>query len=302
MHKPGLAIAVVLGCACLLALRALEAYWPMMGWWAFVLLSLTLGFGHGALDAVLLVAQFQPLRKAALVSTAYLLSVVLAAVVLAQFTGIALLALLLMSLWHFGEGHGQTIWHRISVGGASVMWPALLASDALSQLLAPLLGDSMAWVLWTWRTLAWCWIARLVWTFLPWRKRTDISAPGAGWVEVIAVGALYVALSPLLAFALYFGLYHCLDHIRRVHRGVQRQTVSARYGVALLLVSISTAMLLAMLWVYQTQPHWSPLTHSAQVLNWIVVALTAVTLPHLVLIGFSAPWLRPNNERQSSER
>ena len=62
----------------LLALRALEIQLPMLALWVFVLLSLTLGFGHGALDAVLLLEQFEPRSKAFGVSVAYFLCVLLA--------------------------------------------------------------------------------------------------------------------------------------------------------------------------------------------------------------------------------
>ena len=61
-NKPLLSVAVVL--SALVAVYALEQAWPALGWWVFVVLTLSLGMGHGALDAVLLLAQFVPKSKA----------------------------------------------------------------------------------------------------------------------------------------------------------------------------------------------------------------------------------------------
>ncbi len=289
----GLATAAALA---LVVLHVLEAGWPALGWWAFVLLSLTLGFGHGALDGVLLVAQFKPLGKAIWVGGGYLLCVLVAALVLSQSTGLALLALLLMSLWHFGQAHNQSMLHRIGVGGASVMWPVLLASQTLGALLAPVLGDSFGWVWPVWRGLAWLWLAVAVVSLL---KTLLAQQPLAVAAEVASVGLLYLVLSPLLAFALFFGLYHCGLHIRQVHEAVRRNTPSTGYNkwqlMALLVTLVATAALMAVLWTYLAQPAWRDTTLNTQVLQWIIVALAAVTLPHLVLISASARWLQPES-------
>ena len=97
----------MLGLAALLlvlaAVYALEQAWPTLGWWVFVILTLSLGMGHGALDAVLLLAQFAPRSKALWLSAGYLVVVLFTGWVLSWSIGLALLALVAMSLWHFGE-------------------------------------------------------------------------------------------------------------------------------------------------------------------------------------------------------
>ena len=150
-RRPAMLLAAS-GCALLglVALRALEAQWPPLALWAFVLLSLTLGFGHGALDAVLLLGQFAPRSKALAVSALYLLCVLLAGWALSWSVPWALLLLVLMSVWHFGELHSYALWARLCVGGASVMWPMLVAQGAMAQLVQGTLGSgfSTAWLAW----------------------------------------------------------------------------------------------------------------------------------------------------------
>jgi beta-carotene 15,15'-dioxygenase len=299
----------------LLALRALEAQWPPLALWAFVLLSLTLGFGHGALDAVLLLGQFAPRSKALAVSAAYLLCVLLAGWALSWSVPVALLLLVLMSVWHFGELHRDALWARLCVGGASVMWPMLVAQGAMSELLQGTLGSGLgaAWL--AWQMLAKGWLALVLvcalgWTVRWFLNRRKLSVSGqsfqadghqrALWaaVEIAALLCAYLALSPLLAFALYFGLYHCVAHVARVRRALlaHSSAVLLRYTLAFIASALATAALLALLWWFLPAVQWlagtgRPEASAGQVLQWLVVGLAAVTLPHLLLVSYSARWL-----------
>jgi Brp/Blh family beta-carotene 15,15'-monooxygenase len=305
----------------MLALRTLEAQWPPLALWAFVLLSLTLGFGHGALDAVLLLWQFAPRSKALAVSAAYLLCVLLAGWALSWSVPWALLLLVLMSVWHFGELHSYALWARLCVGGASVMWPMLVARDAMSQLVQGTLGAGFgtAWSLWHMLAQGWlilvcaCALGWMVQEFLSRKKlahggaaqsQSQTSSTGhphhALWsaVEILALLFAYLLLSPMLAFAMYFGVYHCLAHVARVRRAVRAHSalVFARYAVAFMASALATAVLLALLWWFLPAMQWlggvsDTLANSGQVLQWLVVSLAAVTLPHLVLVSYSARWL-----------
>jgi beta-carotene 15,15'-dioxygenase len=325
MRRPAMLLAVS-GCVLLamLVLRALEAQWPALALWAFVLLSLTLGFGHGALDAVLLLGQFAPRSKALAASAVYLLCVLAAGWALSWSVPWALLLLVLMSVWHFGELHSYSVWARVCVGGASVMWPVLVAQDALSELLLSALGSgfSAAWLVW--RMLAMGWLIVLLVGALGWaarwflnRKKLADSGTGESqnqvwgqglgnthnhhvlWaaVEILALLCAYLLLSPLLAFALYFGVYHCTAHVARVRRAVLAHSalVLARYATAFLASLVATAVLLALLWWFLPSVPWqgatAALANPGQLLQWLVVGLAAVTLPHLVLVSYSARWL-----------
>ncbi len=307
----------------MLALRTLEAQWPPLALWAFVLLSLTLGFGHGALDAVLLLGQFAPRSKALAVSAAYLLCVLLAGWALSWSVPWALLLLVLMSVWHFGERHSYALRARLCVGGASVMWPMLVAQGAMAELLqsTPGAGFGTAWNIWHMLAYGWlvlvcaCALGWAVKWFLNQKKLADRGDgqsenhnqnsttdrhPQALWaaIEIAALLCAYLMLSPLLAFALYFGVYHCIAHVARVRRALlaHSRLSIVRYTVAFAASVLATAALLALLWWFLPGMHWlggasQPEANAGQVLQWLVVSLAAVTLPHLLLVSYSARWL-----------
>jgi beta-carotene 15,15'-dioxygenase len=311
LRRPALTVAAsALLLAVLLFLRALEGLWPPLAWWAFVLLSLTLGFGHGALDALLLLGRYKPVSQALLVSTAYLACVLLAGWVLSWFIPVALLTLILMSVWHFGELHSATVWMRICVGGASVMWPQLVARNAMAQLLQEAFGPGFEQVWRLWHVLAMGWLFLVTVTALCWfvrrlvvRKKLGRSSQGltsssnftAPWaaIEVATVLCAYLVVSPLLAFALYFGLYHCLAHVARVRRAVAMHSALAftRYATVFLASAVATALLLLVLWQFLPAVAWFDGASHARAMQWLVVSLAAVTLPHLLLISASARWL-----------
>ena len=139
---------------------------PLAGVWALMLLSISVGFVHGALDAVLMPQRFSSRGQAAFMFAAYLLLVLLLGWVLGSDISLALSALLLMSAWHFGEPYGRWSallpWQRgltrTVVGGAPVMLPIWLAPGHLATVLAdvvPALG------LQGWRNLALTWLVLL---------------------------------------------------------------------------------------------------------------------------------------------
>jgi Brp/Blh family beta-carotene 15,15'-monooxygenase len=290
------AFALLVGLAALAGLYWAEQQWPQLGLWLFIILSLTLGMGHGALDAALLLGQFKPARKALSYAVIYLVITVAAAVLLSLSIAWALIILLAMSVWHFGETYAPYPPLRLAVGGVSVMAPMLLHSPAIDTLLTALVAADASWVATVWRALAWCWLAGACMA-LWWRGRTsrtpsDRSARDA-LVEIALVLALFTALSPLLAFALYFGIYHCISHILRVQRAVAKHRGSARAGMpwAVLASAALTALLLAVLWLNFPTATKLAQSLSAHMLQWLVVALAAVTLPHLVLVAYSHRWL-----------
>jgi beta-carotene 15,15'-dioxygenase len=283
-------------------LYALEQQWPTLGAWLFVGLSLTLGMGHGALDTALLLGQFKPHSRAMAYGLLYLALTLLSGWLLSLSFAWALIALLLMSVWHFGELYAQRIWLRLAVGGVSVMAPALLQSTALGQLLQGAAPEYAARLLGLWSGLAWAWAALaclVVFTGLcSQRNRTmfgnnTVHLQTQAVLEISIVLALNWVLSPLFAFALYFGLYHCTAHIARVqraavrHQGLSGGQVAWAWCASMLL----TAVLMAALWQWlPSAGQWAG-RGDAQLLHWLVVALGAVTVPHLLLVGYSGRWL-----------
>jgi Brp/Blh family beta-carotene 15,15'-monooxygenase len=179
--------------------------------------------------------------------------------------------------------------------GGSVMAPMLLQSEAMAALLPVLAGNDAPWVGAVWRTLAWLWAACAM-TVLLWRTSGQTQSGGPqkrGFTEIAIVIVLFTVLRPLLAFALYFGVYHCTSHILRVRRAVARHQSATRSRLAWVwgASSVLTAMLLTLLWRYLPSSVALNGGLNAQLLQWLVVALGAVTLPHLLLVSYSSRWL-----------
>ncbi len=313
---PRSAVYFALACAVLALVRWVDQSIPGVGLWIFIALSLTVGMGHGALDAVLMLAQFKPYSNVAAYALVYLLLVVGCGALLALSPGWALLALLAMSVWHFGELYHPSLANRLVVGGASVMAPMLLSNTALAVLLKPVLGAdySTTWLVWYWLAVAWAigtaaWVLRVCLQRLGGRlgrsgrligASEQSNATVSAAIELAAVLALNMILSPLMAFAVYFGLWHSVSHISRVLRAMARHSSRAkvspkRLALAMGLTSLATAALLWVLWRWlptgQGVNGLSTMGIQAFWLQWLVVALAAVTLPHMLLVGYSHRWL-----------
>jgi beta-carotene 15,15'-dioxygenase len=286
-------------CLLLAALIFLDQKFPYAGLWLFMIVSVTVGFGHGALDAHLLLRRF-PLRSRALaLAAAYLLVVVLLGWVLSHAVGAALWLLLGLSVWHFGEAYARwddlhpatAILTRLVVGGAPVMLPMGLSPEAMAALLQSGWQGNEAQV---WQWLAAVWLGLLVvWAALCGIPR--YRAARHAWYELAGALALNLVFSPLMAFALYFGFYHSPVHIWRVWRTRPLQggasenkssfsqiNVAATFALTLVLGAALSVML---------DFNTSVFSLEAVSLRWLIVALAALTLPHLVLISLCAKQL-----------
>ena len=286
----------------LIGLYTLEHQWPLMGLWLFVGFSLTLGMGHGALDMVLLLGQFKPQSNAIFFGTLYLALTLLAGWLLSLSFAWALIALLVMSVWHFGEAYAQRVMLRLAVGGTSLMAPVLIQKDALTQLMQNVAHTDVSWLLSVWSGLAWAWAGLVFWVLLSSASGGHrhvalnygaVRSKNSGLLEIGTVFCLSILFSPLLQFALYFGLFHCTTHIARVrraailHQGLPIALITWAWVGAMLL----TAVLLVALWNWLPGAGMWASQIDAQVLHWLVVALGAVTVPHLILVSYSRVWL-----------
>ena len=195
---------------------------PTAGLWSLLGLSLSTGFVHGALDAQLLLQRFASRSRALAVAGVYLLAVLALCAVFNAHPSAALLALIAMSAWHFGESYGRwtptrsllAILTRVVVGGAPVLLFPWEVSDATAQLLLPWLSVD---ALQAWRGLGVLWLVLFA-MWAGWHGGPAWRANRYAWLELAGVGLLNLSLSPPMAFAIYFGAYHAPAHIWRVWR------------------------------------------------------------------------------------
>ena len=311
MSKGGLAVRRLVNqgwlfgallCVVLAVFWAVEKHWPLAGIWLLGMVVVTIGMGHGALDALLLVGQFRPHARALWAGVMYLAVTIGAGCLFSLSFPVALIALLLMSAWHFGEDYQSTLIGRIAVGGASVMAPALLQGELVGELLQSVTRHECTWLMDLWTGLAWAWVMVVI--TMVWRTfgaargnaafsrhRADATAPA--YVEILLVVGLNIVLTPIFQFALFFGAYHCVRHIARVqqaarlHEGLPLRRAAWAWGISMALVLI----LMALLWRWLRNSGFEAIEVNAQALHWLVVVLAAVTVPHLVLVSYSQRWL-----------
>jgi beta-carotene 15,15'-dioxygenase len=289
------------------ALIALDHIYPQAGLIALLVLVGSLGSVHGALDVMLLARCAQRSLVAWGWASAYLLSSLLTAWVLRDQAAAALLILLGLSVWHFGEGfeawcglpavqRAACRWVR---GGAPVLIPALIAKPALQALvLGAVAQDSLRsqWVWAVWSGSALLWLGGVcVWLVLSyimpfWRQQAVLRHPIL--LELAVLALLYAVASPLMAFALFFGLHHATGHIRRVTSLSPALMHNQRWFgdwrvIAALALTLGLGALLVMAMPAQLASVWTP----SAALRSVVLALTAVSVPHVVLVHYAAPRL-----------
>lgn len=290
--------AAVLGFAAALMLDRLLAQGGLI---VLLVLVGSLGLVHGAMDALLLVRHLERTRLRLAWGAAYLAATIATAWLLWPLPGIALMLLLGLSIWHFGEGFDhfrrlpavQQVVYRCVRGGAPVLMPALIARPALEPLVGAAAGGNaaataMAWGGWSGLAVVWlCGVC--VW--LGWSHLfapADRASRQTALIEIGALAALYALVSPLMAFALYFGLYHAAGHIRRVlalaPAGARRTWHREPYLLAAVALTCALGLLLAV----AMRVHAIDVALPDLALRGIILALVAVSVPHVLLISLWA--------------
>lgn len=298
---------IFLGVLALIMLRYLDKNSAHAGLWIFIGLTLTTGFFHGALDIVLLQHESATARQLIITIALYLGSTSVIALVCAQNNLVLITVLLAMSVWHFGEPYGRwmrnttgqrALIQRVIAGGAPVMLPALLSSHALRTVLPMAVDVDAAWVFTLWQALAWLWVGLCAVGLAIFRRQVLSKSL---FIEITGVFILNALLSPLMAFSIYFGVLHAAAHIIRV-LGKYRSAASPSEknsikvaqnrssDVAIVVTCLATVLFLLIVIGYvQSTTNALGVNHSF--LNGLLVALTAVTFPHLILVSRNAGWL-----------
>ena len=283
-----------------LASALLLSIWPLsQGVQVGVLLGgiAILGAPHGVFDIDLLVqASLGSHGRLIRLTAAYVACVALVLLGWRIAPGPTLVVFLACAIAHFGfeDGHAGTVrgaeavLHVVARGG-SVVAPLLLArSPVIAQVLAELTGAPPAAVALVLHTTApttgAVWLAAAAASFiLHLRAGRQVAA-----AELLALVLLFIALPPLLAFAVYFTAVHAVGHVMHAcrARAVLGLGPAVLWGLAWLApaVAVSGAIVL------RTAAAANATAATAETLR----LLAALAVPHLLL----GPWL----ERQAASR
>ena len=271
-----------------------SAWSPAVPSWtlAVALAALALGVPHGAVDHVAISTASS--TAARLVGrTMYLGAAVAAALFILRVPGVAFVAVLLMSVWHFGTGDVEAAAdltdrekHRrpvrvlqvLALGSAPVVLPltspsavttVALINPGLAQVLTPNVsfGARLA-------------VFGLIILTLGLLLRAG-DRRGAGELTLLAV--LSVVASPIIAFAVYFAAWHALRHTARLamsENGDVHLADLARTFAAGLPALVVTAALAAVCVVT---------LHGSETLGtWLWIGLAMVwglTVPHMITVA-----------------
>jgi beta-carotene 15,15'-dioxygenase len=293
-----LGAVLVSAAAALLALDRLQAHAGLI---VLIVLVGTVGTVHGVLDALLMARHLKHARSGWWAGGLYLLATIATALVLQPQPGLALMLLLGLSIWHFGERFDhltrpsllQRAVQRWVRGGAPVLMPALVARPALEPLLGvAAAGDAVAtsqlWAAWSVLAGAWLFVACgwLLWAFV-WPQREPTNRRQIV-LELGGVAALYLLVSPLMAFALYFGVYHAGGHILRVLAQSPAGTLNRLWKDPRLVGVFALTLLLGALLVGLMQAPAAAFSLPDVALRSVILALAAISIPHVLLITWWA--------------
>jgi Brp/Blh family beta-carotene 15,15'-monooxygenase len=270
----------------------------------FVILTLSIGMFHGMLDIVLFK---DPAFKNPRFLLAYGLAAFALILLLTKVEMLALPILLVLSIWHFGEPQRfdkpaksqlQKGLQRYLLGANSLAAPFFLQGASLHDIVQNItnFSDTMhiAWLVWSVIAMAWLPVlVTLLGLFLVGSFDKQASFKPA-ILETIVVWLAFVLLPIWLAFALYFAAYHAFRHIRDVlHAATSRMDIgSQRHRFNIAWVALLTIVLIVFVLV-QISGQFSSIdstqivpTDTNQWLRMLVILLTAVTLPHAILVHF----------------
>ena len=259
------------------------------------LVALTVGIPHGAVDHIVTVPKFQPL-KMALFLAGYLavVGLVIAAILWQNLIGFQLIVLL--SAIHFGIGDASFIAgadaragrakfpklsYAIAAGFMPVMLPLTspLTAQALNEVNPALIGwageltDAVFWFFVGFGLLAM--VLQLI------AQRFD------NLIDLGLLLGLSLIAPPLVAFAFYFGFWHALRHTGRLTLELESSQQSFQRGKQLKAFGQAVSAGLPALLIVLGFTVWLGFTQgldlSQQLLWLLLVVIWALTVPHMAL-------------------
>ena len=259
---------------------------------AAAIFALAIGIPHGAVDHLTMSRSFPPKQLLGLAGVYLAIAVVAAAAVIAA-PGVAFIVVLAMTVWHFGTGDVEAsheldgtpqengaprIIHALAVGSAPVLLP-LTSPAAVSTLTAiqPRLAEYFTpTVIMVTRTAV---LALIVVCLLMLIQQGRTRAT----LELAALTVLGYVVAPLLAFAIYFGLWHALRHTARLaehtHGSISARTIWRTFaqGLPSLIGAIAVVGILAAL--------ASSFTVSGAWLWFGLAIVWGLTVPHMIMVS-----------------
>jgi Brp/Blh family beta-carotene 15,15'-monooxygenase len=260
------------------------------------------GLPHGALDMI--VADWLQIKNSNFLQL-YLATMV--GVVLAWFTvpRVALTLFVFKSVYHFGEGFtaGNPASHPIDIlawGGMLLIPIKVHAADVatiFSHLVGGLSLDPVLSVLnWTVQLHTVALILSLTYHILRSHKFEDLLI----LLECTTLFVVFYTMSPLIAFVIYFNIFHSARHLIRLGEaglaksaGLNSKPGNAMHSKALITFAVTVITVIALVAcavadMYQKMPapglHFQPEV-IGPALRAVFIGLSALTVPHMIVVS-----------------
>lgn len=263
---------------------------------ALAVIALIIGIPHGALDHLVTLPKDKPAKMAAFVII-YVLIAVVAVWAILKWNVLGFQLVVIMSAAHFGVGDAAFIAEseRLNNGGHKSLIDRLiyaipagllpvfipLTSDLTSSALAQVNPKLINWAGSNTNLIHLCVLLLAVTSiFILILKRDDKSA-----IDLTLLAALSILTPPLVAFAIYFGLWHALRHTARLTLNLNKSEIAYQNnqskrafmqavlpGIPALIGTFIVAAVLAAANPDNSRLLWS-----------ILVVIWALTVPHMMV-------------------
>lgn len=256
------------------------------------LIALLLGIPHGAVDHLLLRTALSR-RQWMCGALAYAALAAFAVVFILMFPAVAFIGVIAATVWHFGSGDVEAscelqglpaergifrVTHALAAGSAPVLIPLTspLALGTLISIQPELAGLLTSNLLYATRTVVFILIVVVLIQLI---HRGQVRNA----IELIALTALGLFATPLLAFAVYFSAWHALRHTARIaldqYGQISKGTINRVFmqGLPALLGTILIIGILVLLLGFATLS-----------MSWMWFALVIVwglTVPHMSIVA-----------------
>lgn len=267
--------------------------------WVLAVSIAWVGIPHGALDHLIaadVYRQGNTLRDHLLFYGWYLLLMFIVAAlwIFAPLAGFLLF--MAISVYHFGQGDVEAFFPGMDyarMAAASVSRGMLIIGLILSAhpeqsipIIEAALGGETSFTIWLTVnagliTAVMIGQFALVQLIFAWMEREDHRSAARFLIDSVLVTFLFLIAPPLLAFAIYFAMWHSIGHIGEIRGYFESQgsplTVSGFFLRALPFTLVSFAGLAILVWLT------SSFSLQNQVVSLTFILISVLTLPHMVV-------------------
>jgi len=255
-----------------------------------VLTTIMIGFPHGALDALLIHQNFSDSNARYWYWVQYIGLLGMGSVTWILQPEVALFLFLVMTVYHFGEGDAQSnpksfgLIEMVARGGTFLVTIHSNHNQVVEIFTLIVGGSSVT------NVMAACTIMQVGYAICTCLFIVHLlsvlhsSSAQLLLLELVALNVMYYVAPPLLAFAVYFNLYHSQRHVVRV---MQMNSWRASNRLSLMVATTFTLLstIILGLWYWSGQlSRWAVIQDARPLLRPMFVVISVLTVPHMFLV------------------